>query len=311
MKYNLVSSGDQKNLTLVHDGEMYVADNTHPSWDRIFAGVMNGDESVVSLFDLSESVSRKFEALTERVAVRGGQVYFDGDPLDRAETRQIVRFLDGDIEDWEPLVNFLEKVQTNPDEHSREQLYTWLDRHDFPITEDGDLIAYKGVVANGDEYFSINHGKAIVDGEEVNGAVPNAVGSVIEMPRSEVQHDPRTGCSRGLHAGTWDYASGFARGAVLTVRINPRDVVSVPTDCSAQKVRVCRYTVVGVTDVEHDSPLWTDADEDWDDDYSEDDSWGELEDDDFPESDAPIYNDTRLNYQNQNRDSSGRFVKTV
>ena len=306
MKYNLVTVGDEKNLTLVVNGEMYVASHSHPNWDAIIAGVLKDDESVVDLFDVAETVSRRFEALTERVTVRNGVVYFDGDELDRAETRQIVRFLNDGEDDFMPLVNFLEKVQTNPNEHSREQLYTWLDKHDFPITDDGDIVAYKGVrVLDNGNYVSISSGKAIVDGEEVSGNIPNAVGSVIEMPRSEVHHDPATGCSRGLHAGTWDYASNFAQGAVLTVRINPRDVVSVPTDCDWQKVRVCRYVVTGVTETQYDGAHWVDED-DFEDDYEEDYSWGELEDDFEP---APT--DTRFNYLGQHRDEKGRFVKSV
>lgn len=304
MKYNLVTMGDDKNLTLVVDGEMYTATNTHPNWDAILKGLLTEDESIVDLFDVAQTVSKRFEPLTERVSVKNGKVYFDGDEINRAETRQIVRFLNDGVEYWEPLVNFLEKVQTNPNEHSREQLYSWLDKHDFPLTEDGDIIAYKGVkVLDDGSYVSISHGRAVVNGEEFNGAIPNSIGSVVEMPRSEVHHDPATGCSRGLHAGSWDYASDFAQGAVLTVRINPRDVVSVPTDCDWAKVRVCRYVVEGVTDTEWDKALWSvDYDED---DYEDDDEWGELEED------TPVYNDTRLNYQKQTRDSKGRFVKSV
>lgn len=310
MKYNIVSIGDTSNITAFIDGEMYTASNDHPNWAAIAAGAVAGDESIVDLFDVSQTVSKRFEQLTERVSVRNGQVYFDGDVLDRAETKQIVRFLDSDVEDWEPLVLFLEKVQTNPNEHSREQLYSWLEHHDFPIDSDGDIIAYKGVrVVGGPDYFSINHGKAIVDGEEHSGAIPNAIGSVVEMPRSEVHHDPTTGCSRGLHAGTWDYASGFAQGAVLTVKINPRDVVSVPTDSDWAKVRVCRYIVTGVTESEYTSPYWED---DEDHNLHENiNAWGEEEWDDLFESDAPIYNDTRYNYTKQQRDASGRFVKGV
>ena len=63
------------------------------------------------------------------------------------------------------------------------------------------------------------------------------------MPRGEVQHDPESGCSTGLHVGTYAYAQGYARAALLTVHVNPRDVVSVPTDCDAEKMRVCRYVV--------------------------------------------------------------------
>lgn len=304
MKFNIVSMGDTSNITAFIDGEMYTASNDHPNWDAIVTGAVDGDEGIADLFDVAKAVSKRFEQLTERVSVRNGQVYFDGDELDRAETKQIIRFLDEGVDDWEPLVLFLEKVQTNPNEHSREQLYSWLEHHDFPIDSDGDIIAYKGVKVVDDGYRSISQGKAIVDGEEHSGAIPNNVGSVVEMPRSEVHHDPSTGCSRGLHAGSWDYASGFAQGAVLTVKINPRDVVSVPTDSNWAKVRVCRYVVTGVTESEHTSAYWSSAD----DDYEEEDSeWGEEEYD----NETPVYNDTRYNYQKQQRDASGRFVKSV
>ncbi len=80
------------------------------------------------------------------------------------------------------------------------------------------------------------------------------------MPRSKVDDDTSAGCSTGLHAGTYRYASGFAQGRLLTVEINPRDVVSVPTDSDYQKIRTCRYTVVGVTEVEYTEPTWDDCD---------------------------------------------------
>jgi hypothetical protein len=54
------------------------------------------------------------------------------------------------------------------------------------------------------------------------------------------------GCHTGLHAGTWDYATTFSGDTLLLVKVNPRDVVSVPTDCNWQKIRTCRYTVVDV-----------------------------------------------------------------
>jgi hypothetical protein len=119
------------------------------------------------------------------------------------------------------------------------------------------------------EYLSIFTGNAIVDGERVSGHVPNKIGSLVEMPRNEVTFDPAVGCSYGLHVGTWDYANNFGRGGVLEVHVNPRDVVSVPTDSSWAKMRVCRYRVVGVTEVPYQSAL---AD-DWQDDnyYKEED----------------------------------------
>jgi hypothetical protein len=283
VKYNLVNSGDEANLTAVVNGEMYVATGTHPNFQAIVAGVIAGDESVVELFDPAVTAARRFERLSERVTVSNGDIYFDGEVVDNALTKQVVSFIDDGIEDFEPLVNFFEKVMTNPQEHSREQLFRWLNRHDFAITDEGNFIAYKGVntvaTTDGVEYRSISKGRAIADGVEYNGAIPNVIGTVVEMPRSEVQHDPSRGCHTGLHAGTWNYASDFAQGAVLTVEINPRDVVSVPTDCFDQKLRVCRYLVKEVTTQAYVGSLvkFDTGDLDTYDD-EDDDEWGEYED---------------------------------
>jgi hypothetical protein len=136
-------------------------------------------------------------------------------------------------------------------------LYDWLKDRDFTLTSDGCFLAYKGVIPSGEGYYlSISAGSAYVNDELVTGQIRQEVGDIVTMGRSKVAFDPGVGCSTGLHAGTWEYASSFARGAVLTVKINPRDVVSVPTDCEAQKLRVCRYEIVSETEVEYNEPVW-------------------------------------------------------
>lgn len=292
MKYNLVQmrDGGEANLTVVHDGEMYVATDSHPNFARIVAGLAVGDESVIELFDVQKTAQKRFDRLSERVTIANGKVYLDGEEVDNALTQQVVNFVHGGVEDFKPLIAFFEKVETNPNGHSREQLYTWLRDRNITLTENGNFIAYKGVRVTDGEYFSISTGKAISDGVEYDGAIPNPLGAVVEMPRSEVQHNPAVGCHTGLHAGTWNYARDFARGAVLTVEINPRDVVSVPTDCDAQKLRVCRYVVKDVTETELDTPVYTKYD-DYDVDGYEDeeyDDYGYDSDEPDVDTDAPV-----------------------
>lgn len=287
MKYNLIQieDGGEANLTVVHDGEMYVATNTHPNFARIVAGVTSGDESVVSLFDVQKTAQKRFDRLSERVTIASGKVYLDGEEVDNALTQQVVNFVDAGVEDFKPLVNFFEKIETNPNDHSRVQLYRWLADRNITITDEGNFIAYKGVNAmpdndGGMEYYSISRGKAVSDGVSYDGEIPNPIGAIVEMPRGEVQHDPSVGCHKGLHAGTWSYASNFARGAVLTVEINPRDVVSVPTDCQDQKIRVCRYKVLDVTDTELDVTVYSTypSVDGYEDDVDESDDFPEVED---------------------------------
>lgn len=263
-KYNLVSDGTNASVTVFEDGDMLVANSDNPNWEQIVEALLNG-EPVADLINLVQAVAKKFERLTTRVSISGDQVYFDGDPVNNTLTAQIVRFLNEGW-DFEGLVNFYEKIAANPSAHSREQLYTWLEAHNFTIDKDGFILMYKGVRDLGDGvYGSIHQGPAIVNGLEENGIINQIVGDVVEFPRSKVNADPSQGCSTGLHASNFAYARSFTTGAVLTVQVDPADVVSVPTDCDAQKVRVCRYTVRGVTTYEI-----PEASVDWDEDDEED-----------------------------------------
>lgn len=269
--YYLASREDGgESLTIYHPerGPVALADD-HPNFEelveRLRADDLTPDEAL-DLADLAQAVARVFTNLSERVAVANGRVYFDGDEVDSSITKHIVRSLDEGTTSYVPYVRFLDKLGANPDAHSREQLYEWLDRHSFTITSGGDFVAYKGVARDDEGHFlSLNSGRAAVNGVEQTGRIRQAPGDTVTMPRSAVQHDPATGCSTGLHAGTHEYASGYARdGALLEVHVNPRDVVSVPTDCDAQKLRVSRYLIVNTIQEPVAAPVL-----EWDDEEDE------------------------------------------
>lgn len=251
--HHVRADNGRESLTIfTPSGPPIAATNEHPAFAELLAGAKAEEplEELRNLADLSNVVAQNFETLSERVSVAHGRVFFDGDEVDSTITQQIVRCLDDpSVGDWKPLVLFMENVAANPNEHSREQLFDWLRDRDFTITSNGCFIAFKGVYNRDDDaeddypYQSASSGEAIVDGERFTGNIPNGLGATVEMPRGEVQHDPTHACSTGLHVGTYEYAQGYARGALLTVLVNPRDVVSVPTDCNAEKMRVCRYVV--------------------------------------------------------------------
>jgi hypothetical protein len=283
ISYVTVSDGDESSIIVFVPGRSpLLAHSSHPRYAEIVQGAKNGDESIIALFDLAETAGEKFEQLTDRVTVEYGRLYLDGEEVHDALAAQVVRFLDEGEEDWKPLVRFLEKVSANPSRHSRTQLYEWLARRDFTITDAGDIVGYKGVTRNerGD-LVSINHGRAIVNGEEHVGAIPNPLGAVVSMPRSEVEDNPAEGCSYGLHVGTYSYASGWARGALLEVHVNPADVVSVPTDCDAAKLRTCQYTVVKTIDAPHAEAVSRGYYDDGDDVCDCDREWGDGEEDSY------------------------------
>lgn len=265
MKYLIAKQDGVKSLSVVlgtpGDSEIFTVSNSNPFWEDIVDAILDDDEDTVRelITDIAGGVANVFQQVTERVSIRDKVVYFDGDPIHNSLANAISRAESST--ELTSLASFMEKCYTNPRKHSRDNLFDWLSTHDFAITEDGDLVGYKGV---SDDLGSLTRGPGIVNGVEMKGSLPNLPGNVLEMARSSVQHDPSIGCSVGLHVGTWEYASGFGP-RTLRVIVNPRDVVSVPTDCNWAKMRVCRYVV----DQEVEQPQRDFVY--YDEDYSEDD----------------------------------------
>ena len=257
----------------VNDPEgIKVADNHHPHFDAIVEGLRTGDPAVWDLFDVAGGMMRRFEKITDRVSFDGSNILWDGDPVHSVIAEQVKRALESGESNYEALARFWEKLETNPNDHSREQAYEFLASHDFQITADGDLVGYKGVYANDDGSYSSWHASTVADKPSayVNGKplpplskVTARLGDEVSMPRSEVKHDPRVACHRGLHIATFNYAKGYGN-TVVEVIVNPRDFVSVPTDGGGQKVRACAFKMSRVVTeansggpvLKTDAPAW-------------------------------------------------------
>lgn len=209
-----------------------------------------GAANVAALFDPAEAISKRFEDITERVAVRNGTIYFDGDPLNNTLADLIIRLMEQD-EDFYPFVLFLENLMQNPNAHSRNMAFEWIEQagDGMSITDQGYVVGFKGTASDGKGgYQSTTAGHAIVNGVEFNDYIPYGIGDEVTMPRSEVAFDPSASCSSGLHIGTRSYARTYARsGALLEVWINPRDIVSVPAH-EHDKMRVCRFYVANTVE---------------------------------------------------------------
>lgn len=265
-------TGDDKGQTLVivyEDQDIVTVPDTHKNFDAIIDLWRSKDyeeEDIRKLVNNMHEIGKRLSAITERVSVAPYGVFFDGDPL-RGELADFLleMYNEERIEDFTAVANFLEKAATNPSIESIDALYQWITNGDLVITPNGDFVAYKGVkVGAGGQSMSITSGSAFVNGILHNGCIPNPDGAIITMPRSEVNANGSVGCSTGLHAGTYDYASGFAQGRLLIVQINPRDVVSVPNDCSFQKLRVSRYTVLSHIENKLESRLYNIEEDDGD-----------------------------------------------
>lgn len=138
----------------------------------------------------------------------------------------------------EPLVNFWKRLRNNPLDTAIEDLYAFLEKNHHPITPDGHFIAYKRVNKTG-------KGRKIEYRDSHRGKYNNAPGKIVSMPREKVDADRNNTCSAGLHVASWAYAQTYSGNVLIEVIVNPEDVVSVPVDYDRQKMRVCRYQVIG------------------------------------------------------------------
>ena len=177
------------------------------------------------------------------ISYDNGQLYYKTQPIDHSLCNRIRTLISQNYK-VTSLLAFLNNLYENPSMNSVNQLYSFLENHHIPITDDGSFLAYKAVR---DDYM-----------DQHSGRVLNKIGEIVEMPRNEIDDNPNSHCSYGLHAGSLAYTEWYGRGNYRTmiVKINPRDVVSVPNDHDCQKLRTSRYEVVGESNQPLEKPVY-------------------------------------------------------
>jgi hypothetical protein len=218
-------------IKVIADGKDYFISASSPLYPKAFDAFKAKDwESFFCAVDPSVKINSLF-AKYETVEVKNGLLYVDGDVVDSVVSDRLIQMLSNEV-DVLPVLKFVYRLRLNPSSRAVNELYTFLEHKCLPFTESGTFLAYKAVRPNYHDKHS--------------GRFDNSVGNVLEMPRNKVDDNKDVGCSYGFHAGTLEYASGFAGmgDKIVLVEIDPADVVSIPTDCEFQKLRTCRYKVV-------------------------------------------------------------------
>jgi hypothetical protein len=259
-------------ITVVLNNKVYTVSSGQPQWEPVLDAIRNNDEK--KLHDVL-SVANTIVSFTEgNVTVKDNQVFYRNVPLDNYVVEKVLDFAENKLP-LQPILRFINNLMKNPSRRAVQELYKFLEHKNMPITPDGNFLAYKGVQS---DYFSKTAGNIIViKGKVVDGKIYNGIGHEIEVERNGVCDDKNLGCSSGLHAGSVQYATDFGRGGkVVIVEINPADVVSVPDDCSCQKLRACSYKVVGEYEVPLDHNYNNSySNEDWNDGCGDDDTFEE------------------------------------
>jgi len=172
------------------------------------------------------------------IYVHKGKLYRFGEDVEPRLASTILKLMDDGLP-YEYLLNFWDRLKTNPEPSSVDQLYSFLLANSIPITPEGYIMAYKSVVKKKNGIMYDHH----------SGSVEYYLHKTVTMPREKVVCSPDTACGPGLHVGSYDYAESFRSNAdsiLLEVIVDPKNVVSVPKDCRQQKCRTCELFVSSI-----------------------------------------------------------------
>ena len=184
-------------------------------------------DDVIDLCDLATQINHITQG---KITIKEGVLYYGDRQLHNSLVDRILR-MKAEGFDIAPMVSFLDNLMDNPSARSVQDLYRFMKHNSLPITNDGYFLAYKRVKA---DYTDVH-----------SGTFSNRPGSTCEMPRNEVQDNPDVTCSAGLHFCSMSYLSKFWGDRVVILKINPADVVSIPTDYNNAKGRCSKYYVLG------------------------------------------------------------------
>jgi hypothetical protein len=267
----------QGHWTVTLNGQPHLFDPSHPHYTSLIQCVHAGDaDEFVNLLNTGLQVENWSHGDFEFAE---GILLFEGEQVAKDPTNRIVECMQQGFP-HEFMLNYLTNLYDNVSERAVQESYKWSSHKGLPITEDGMLVGYKGVRTYAGETIQGKNGE-IKEGDLVDiytgNSFRNNVGDTASMKRRQVCDDHTQGCDSGLHVGTYDYACNWAgnTGVVVLVKFNPKDIVSVPSDCNCEKMRVSSYEVISVAREQLEEAVYSEDDYDDQEDYLD-----ELEDGD-------------------------------
>jgi len=216
-------------ISVVWNGETHVVRKGTANFAKLREALMAEDwDKVPGYLTIKKSISTWSSGLFK---MDGEQIKYKKDKVlpDDLSNRIIEMVTEG--ADPSHLLKFWEKLSLNPSFRSVNQLFGFLQHSNIPIDKDGCLLCYKSVKG---DYKDVHSGR-----------FDNRPGVTNSMPRNEISDDPHVACHEGFHVGALAYAERFGGSRIVVCKVDPQDVVCVPFDSSQQKVRVCKYSVIG------------------------------------------------------------------
>ena len=236
MKYIISNNGS---VNAFVGGKPYTFNKSHENYDKLLAYLENGNvEHFEASYDIASTVEHYCDGY---VHVDNGELSWQGITMPELFTDRILQMRREGF-NIDPMLNFLDNMNDNPSDQAIVELFDFMQNKHLPITDDGHFLAYKAVSPDFKDIYT--------------GGIDNSVGEEISIDRSKVDNNRDKHCSAGLHVGAIDYVKSYGGidldedndggNQIVICKVNPADVVSVPSDAKFQKLRTCRYEVVSL-----------------------------------------------------------------
>lgn len=227
--FNYIIGGDS--VTVFIDGNSYSVNKQAKTFEMLLDAIRSGDaDGVRKAVDVRKVIVDSFSTVSDKVRIEDGAIYYGDREVTGLISARVFDMLKLNL-DVAPMVRFIENLMQNPSHRAVKELFGFMEACSLPITEDGYFLAYKRVR---EDYKSVHDGKT-----------DNSIGATVEMPRNMVDENANQTCSYGLHFCSYDYLQHFSGNRIVVLKINPADVVAIPTDYNNSKGRACKYEVVG------------------------------------------------------------------
>ena len=236
MKYIISNNGS---VNAFVGGKPYTFSKSHENYDKLLSYLENGNiEHFEASYDIASTVEHYCDGY---VHVDNGELSWQGITMPELFTDRILQMRREGF-NIDPMLNFLDNMNDNPSDQAIVELFDFMQNKHLPITDDGHFLAYKAVSADFKDIYT--------------GNIDNSVGEEVSIERSKVDSNRSKHCSAGLHVGAIDYVKSYGGidldqdndggNQIVICKVNPADVVSVPSDARFQKLRTCRYEVVSL-----------------------------------------------------------------
>jgi len=230
--YITYSNSSKSGLNIFIEGKEYHFPINHIRYKDVYSALTSNFSyryKVYKITKMYNELKTKLESCY--FSIKDGELLYNNIAYDNLAIEKMINEIIENGCEALPLLRFMEKLEKNPIEQSRESVLRWMGNNGVAIDKEGNILGFKYVKKTGDNCYTDCHTEKM----SIKIDIP------VEMPRHEVELNDAMCSASGLHVGTYDYVK--TEPCILLVKVDPTDIVSVPKKEYA-KIRCCRYTPI-------------------------------------------------------------------